>query len=127
MVASSSLSRRRRLFTTPPPRAVAAVFEEEGGDQHDQQQEQQQQYHLRLQQDYSAPFNNNTSTVLKVMRSSMAALKVAGIDEPEESVYHLLAFALHLSWETGYRDLRRLHSSLTPFFSFTSIGSLSFF
>jgi release factor glutamine methyltransferase len=53
--------------------------------------------------------DENEKTVLQVMQSSIETLKLAQIDEPEESVYHLLAFSLNLSWETGFRDLRQLY------------------
>jgi release factor glutamine methyltransferase len=73
-----------------------------------------QQVGLQDDDDDDSDINDDNKTVLHVMQSSIETLKMAKIDESEESVYHLLAFVLNLSWETGFRDLRQvqlLHSS----------------
>jgi release factor glutamine methyltransferase len=45
------------------------------------------------------------------MRHSIETLQAVNVDEPEESVYHLLAAVLNLDWETGHRQLRHLHQN----------------
>ncbi|KAL7504000.1 hypothetical protein ACHAXN_001715 [Cyclotella atomus] len=47
-------------------------------------------------------------TISEALQSSIHLLQHLSIPEPEESVLHLLSFALNLSWDSGYRDLREL-------------------
>ena len=42
------------------------------------------------------------------LQASVRQLQDANIDEPEESVHHILAKVLNLSWETGFRELRSM-------------------
>ena len=51
--------------------------------------------------------------VHEVLRLSVKILEEYSIPEPDESVLHLLSYALSLDWDTGYRQLREV-SVLPP-------------
>lgn len=65
------------------------------------------------------------ATVAEVLQGSLNTLQAGNVPEPTSSVVNLLAAALHLDWETGYRDLQSIlaapsapsalaHRRLTP-------------
>ena len=51
------------------------------------------------------------TTVTQALQKSVAALQQANVPDPIPSAVQLLALALDLPWDTGYRDLMRLWES----------------
>ena len=47
-------------------------------------------------------------TISEALQASIRLLEQQNIPEPEESAIHLLSFALGLSWETGFLELREI-------------------
>ncbi|KAL7581095.1 hypothetical protein ACA910_005898 [Epithemia clementina (nom. ined.)] len=54
---------------------------------------------------------NKSRRVVDVISESTQLLKEAGVNEAAESVFQLLADVLHLSWESGFRELRDAYYS----------------
>ncbi|KAL7570649.1 hypothetical protein ACA910_014923 [Epithemia clementina (nom. ined.)] len=54
---------------------------------------------------------NKSRRVVDVISESTQLLQEAGVDEAAESVFQLLADVLHLSWESGFRELRDAYYS----------------
>ncbi len=53
-------------------------------------------------------------SVHNTLRLSVQILEEHSIPEPDESVLHLLSYALDLNWDTGYRQLREVSTLPSP-------------
>ena len=58
--------------------------------------------------------DNHHATVKQVLDCAIQALQDAHIDEAEDSVFHILAKVLDLSWESGFRELRQIYHHRDP-------------
>ena len=63
--------------------------------------------------DLSNPLSEAKSLV-QIMKESIHQLREAQVDEPEESVFQIMACVLDLDWDTGFREIRQLYFDHTP-------------
>ena len=70
-----------------------------------------------ISDEYHMPQIKSGTSIYDALHSTIQMLEDQSIPEPDESASHLLSYALNLSWEGGYRQLREV--SLLPSMSTT--------